>query len=203
MARGPNIDRRQLKEDIFRLCYETVKQDGAAAINARKVAKEIGCSVGSIYNVFENLDAIILEINSKTLQWLEERITNIIENTGDPMEALFGFGSMYIELGRDHYQLWNTLFEHPRKDKTPKPEWYQQKVSNIFALISTTIAPLFDNDLKKADAATKILWAGFHGISALALSGRLENVKAASAPEMVNTLITNFIAGSQTLAAQK
>jgi AcrR family transcriptional regulator len=44
---------------------------GLAALKARDLAREAGCSVGTIYNVFEHLEALILCVGSRTLAMLD------------------------------------------------------------------------------------------------------------------------------------
>ena len=42
-----------LKEDIIEAASAVVKKEGLSAINARRVAKELGCSVQPIFYQFE------------------------------------------------------------------------------------------------------------------------------------------------------
>ena len=44
---------------------------GLAALKARDLAREAGCAVGTIYNVFEHLDELILCVGSRTLAMLD------------------------------------------------------------------------------------------------------------------------------------
>ena len=45
-----------LKEDIIEAACAVVKKEGLSAINARRVAKELGCSVQPIFYRFENME---------------------------------------------------------------------------------------------------------------------------------------------------
>lgn len=45
-----------LKEDIIEAACAVVKKEGLSAINARRVAKELGCSVQPIFYQFENME---------------------------------------------------------------------------------------------------------------------------------------------------
>ena len=47
-----------LKEDIIEAACAVVKKEGLSAINARRVAKELGCSVQPIFYQFENMEDI-------------------------------------------------------------------------------------------------------------------------------------------------
>ena len=49
----------------------TISESGLAALKARDLARAAGCSVGTIYNVFEHLDELILCVGSRTLAMLD------------------------------------------------------------------------------------------------------------------------------------
>lgn len=43
------------KEDVIRVAYEIVKEEGFEGMNARKIAKKLNSSVHPIFNHFENI----------------------------------------------------------------------------------------------------------------------------------------------------
>lgn len=47
------------KEEILRVCRESIRQQGWDALNIRAVAKACGVSVGTIYNYFRSKDDLI------------------------------------------------------------------------------------------------------------------------------------------------
>ena len=49
----------------------TIAANGLAALKARDLAREAGCAVGTIYNIFEHLDELILCVGSRTLVMLD------------------------------------------------------------------------------------------------------------------------------------
>jgi AcrR family transcriptional regulator len=44
------------------------------ALRARDVAQNVGCALGAIYNVFADLDALVLAVKERTLDMLEAEI---------------------------------------------------------------------------------------------------------------------------------
>jgi len=57
----------ELRELIIQAATEIVEQHGLEGLSAREVAKRIGYSPGTIYNVFENLDDLLLTIEARLL----------------------------------------------------------------------------------------------------------------------------------------
>ena len=60
-----------------------VVEEGLGALNARRVAAEADCSVGTLYNIFGQLDGLIDAVNLTTLRLLAEEVA----------EAVFYFAS--------------------------------------------------------------------------------------------------------------
>ena len=50
----------ELRARLIDVAERTIAENGLAALKARDLAREAGCSVGTIYNVFEHLDELIL-----------------------------------------------------------------------------------------------------------------------------------------------
>src|ERR1700682_921919 len=63
--------RRELKVALIDAAERAITARGLGALRARDLATEVGCAVGAIYNVFPNLDAIIFEVNGRTLRAFE------------------------------------------------------------------------------------------------------------------------------------
>ncbi len=77
MGRRSDHSREQLEELILAEGHALMAETGYARFSAREVAKRVGYSIGTIYNVFGSLDALLLAINSRTFvlwaEWLRER----------------------------------------------------------------------------------------------------------------------------------
>ncbi|MBU2531397.1 MAG: TetR/AcrR family transcriptional regulator, partial [Alphaproteobacteria bacterium] len=59
--------RDRLKSTIVRIAREILLSDGLEGLQARRVASLSDCSVGTIYNLFGNLDMVIIAANAETL----------------------------------------------------------------------------------------------------------------------------------------
>ena len=71
----------ELRARLIDAAERTIAENGLAALKARDLAREAGCSVGTIDNVFERLDALILCVGSRTLAMLD-RVLGEVQSPG-------------------------------------------------------------------------------------------------------------------------
>ncbi|MCI5143054.1 MAG: TetR/AcrR family transcriptional regulator [Candidatus Electrothrix sp. ATG1] len=195
MGRGQKVEYRQLRATVIEVATAMVREHGSTSLSIRKIAKQIGCAVGTIYNVFANLDEIVLTMNGATLSALQSRLLADIDQEEDALAALIGLGQSYVAFCRENYHLWSLLLEHKLAPGSTLPEWYQQQVDDLFLLVTGMAAPLVDDDKERAERAARVLWAGLHGICALAVSGKLDVVHAESAEVLAESLVRNYLQG--------
>jgi len=195
MARRSDHSREELYDLAVDAARRIVEKNGLRALTARDVADAIGYSPGTLYNLFENLDDMIVHLNGHTLDDLHDRLSTAMR-TGVPEEDLNRLLDGYLGYLEDHPNLWNTLFEHKLPEGQELPTWYPQKVARGLSLVEEALSPLFPKDDQdgKSDAA-RILWASLHGICSLYQAGKLQVVTSRSAREMAGVLVANFIAG--------
>jgi hypothetical protein len=61
MARRKDHTRVQLKEMSLLAGQKILQEEGIPSFSARKIAKEIGYTVGTVYNVFDLINSAIIE----------------------------------------------------------------------------------------------------------------------------------------------
>jgi AcrR family transcriptional regulator len=62
MARRSEHTQEQIKELILTAAETIIVKQGVAALTVRKIAQEIGYTVGSIYMVFANMQDLMMHI---------------------------------------------------------------------------------------------------------------------------------------------
>ncbi len=197
MGRGQKIDREQLRETILEKATELVNTKGMEQLTIRKISGEIGCAIGTIYNVFSNLDAIILTINAATMTRLYAQLERESNRDNAPMTALISLGQSYVAFSQENFHLWSMLVDHKLAPGNTLPDWFQEKIDALFTLVSRMVAPLVNNDQERAERAARVLWAGLHGVCSLAVSGKLDAVHAEPADVLAESLIRNYLQGLQ------
>jgi AcrR family transcriptional regulator len=69
--------RHKLRLQLIEAAEAAVAANGMKSLTARDLAKQVGCSVGAIYNVFEDIDELVIAVNSRTLARLDRTIAAV------------------------------------------------------------------------------------------------------------------------------
>ena len=57
--------KKYTKEDIIMQAYEIVKSEGFEQVNARRIAKKLGCSVQPLFHNFTSMEEVNKEVYKK------------------------------------------------------------------------------------------------------------------------------------------
>lgn len=195
MGRRSDHSRDELLALVLDTAEKIVEQEGIAALTARRVSKEIGYSVGTIYNLFDNLDDLSLHVKARTLDALYAHI-RAVPMGQDVEQDFLALNAAYFDFLSGNPNTWGSILERVGADGRPLPDWYLAKVALPFSVVAETMLPLFGPDGRdRADYAAHTLWCGVHGIAVMAMEDSLEVVGNHSAREMADFLILNFLRG--------
>ncbi|MFA6112806.1 MAG: TetR/AcrR family transcriptional regulator [Sphingomonas sp.] len=170
MGRRSDHSREQLEELIIASGHALMAETGYARFSAREVAKRIGYSIGTIYNVFGSLEALLLAINSRTFvlwaAWLREKLAV----AGDDRIAALVAG--YFDFAERNPNLWMAIYDHRQPPGTEMPEDYRRLRSGLTGIVETEIALVLPEDRRgEAPALARSLVALVHGHCEFALNG--------------------------------
>lgn len=189
MARRSDHTRDELKTMAIEAGTKLIQEKGYGEFSARAVAGQIGYTVGTLYNVFGNLDTLMLHINAATLDlWYEALSKKLAAKPKQPVHAL---ARAYIHFARTHYHRWSALFEHRVDAGTALPDWYSAKMARFFTLVEGVLPTTVPAKARKRMA--NLLWAGIHGICILGLSNKLALVGAESVEVLADTLVEQVL----------
>ena len=185
----------QLRELILDAAQAIIETNGLAGLSAREIARRIAYSPGTIYNMFENLDDVVLHVEARVLDALDQRIEAAM-SVDAPEDKVVRLAETYLAFTSERPKLWNLLFEHYMPGGGDTPPWYQQKLEMLMSRVETAMAPLFapDDHIARQRSA-RVLWAGVHGITSLSTANKLANVTTEAAAILVRDLIRNYLAG--------
>lgn len=170
MGRRSDHSRAELRAMIQLEGHRQLAEVGFANFSARAVAKRIGYSIGTIYNVFGSHDQLMLAINARTLDlWqthLEIRLEDVTEDRlKTAIDAYFEFAVM-------HRHTWTALYDFRLPEGTEMPEYYREKVRDITGIVVTEIAAVLpDRHKDKAIELAPSLLASVHGHCFFTLNG--------------------------------
>lgn len=194
-ARRPKHTQEELRELILAAATSLIEEGGLETLSAREIARRIGYSPGTLYNVFKDRDEIVLTIESRLLDKLAEHL-DAVEIRGDARAHVIDLAHAYVGFTHTHPNLWNLLFEHRLSDGQSSPDWYQEKIDSLMARLEKALGPLTTGD-RPADAqvAARALWAGVHGVTSLSAAGKLKGVSSEAVQDLVQNLVETYLSG--------
>lgn len=194
MARRSEHSLEEIKAMVLKAAESIVIDEGFEALTMRKIAMEIGYTVGSIYMVFANMSDLILHLNARTLDDIAAELEQAPDCGSD--QCVEELSKIYLRFASRNYNRWSMIFEHRLPQGIKVPDWYQEKVEHVFKRFEAQFARLAPGcpEAEKKKVA-RALWGGIHGISMLSLSGKLDIVGVDDVEESMILLVRNFISG--------
>ncbi len=199
MGRRSSHTPEELRELILNASTELISEGGLASLSAREIARRINYSPGTLYNVFENLDDLVLTIEGRLIDGLALELDKVPLQSA-PMEQALAMGRAYLNYTSKQPKLWNLLFEHHLPAGREVPLWYQQKLDAVMQRVEAVVAPMMPHS--KPDDITRsahVLWAGVHGITSLATADKLAIVTSEGAGPLVDLLISVYLVGTKNI----
>ncbi|MEM9765654.1 MAG: TetR-like C-terminal domain-containing protein [Pseudomonadota bacterium] len=177
----------ELKAEILAEAGRLVDGEGVRALSARRLAAAAGCSVGTLYNIFEHLDGVVRTLNRETMLRLAEALADTDPGDAAPRaERLEALGRAYLAYGLAHPARWELLFRY--RLETP-PEAVPGELSALLALLRRVAGP------GPSDEALIALWAAVHGVVELAVARRLPNAAEGAEGRMIALVIEAGVRG--------
>jgi AcrR family transcriptional regulator len=193
--------RLSLKEALIAAAERTIASRGLAGLRARELAADAGCAVGAIYNVFADLDDLVLAVNGRTLAALEQALAGAAAKTPDPQErtdlaldSLVRSATAYLDFAAADTLRWRALFDHRLPAGKALPDWYLADQVKLFAYIEQPLRAL-QPDLAPEERAllARSLFSAVHGLVSLGLEEKLGAVPLGKLREQV-ALVTRAMA---------
>lgn len=170
MARRSDHTRPELEELILDAGHRLMAEQGFAHFSARAVAKRIGYSVGTLYNVFGSADALVTAINTRTFGLWADRLRTALDRAGD--DRIRALVEGYFTFASDNTNLWMAIYDHRLPPGMAMPDVDAAARGVLTRIIAAEIAA--DLGLADEDAAAPLarsLIATVHGHCAFALTG--------------------------------
>lgn len=143
---------------------------GFARFSAREVAKRIGYTIGTIYNVLGSYDGLILAINGRTLELWRDYLEAKLEcATGDRLRHAI---DAYFEFAIVHRHAWAALYDFRLPDDVEPPQDYQLKVTAIIDIVEREVAAALPAArAEEAEPLARSLLATVHGHCFFTMNG--------------------------------
>jgi AcrR family transcriptional regulator len=191
MARPATATRHEkLQAALLDAAEQVIAMQGLGAVRARALADQVGCSVGAIYTIFSDLDAIILAVNARTLADIDTALARPGEPT-DPTSELVRLALAYLDYAAGHRLRWAALFQHSMADGGSAPDWYARQQEAAFSHIEAPLARLCPSLVAQPRALlARSLFAAVHGMVALGLDEKVAAMPLPVLHEQIATVVT-------------
>lgn len=193
MGRRADHSRTELRQMILDAATGLIDRDGPAGLTARAVARRIGYSVGTIYNLYADLDDLVWQVNGRTLDALHANLA--AASTGAAAEErVQRLAQAYLDFVAAYPRRWACVLERRPQGGGEAPRWYRDRIRRLFDLAEDALAAHFaPNDVAARRRSAHVLWAGLSGI---ALLSETASLPAETGPaELVAALVDTHLAG--------
>ena len=189
----PNY-RDRLKTTIVDVAREILTSDGLDALQARRVARGADCSVGTIYNLFGNLDMVIIAANAVTLSELHGALTGATRDASSLVGKLDALAMTYLNFAVERTAEWRALFEHRFTSNTTVPEWYLATQAEMFGIIEELLEPTIGEPIARHEAA-RALFSAVHGVISIAMDEKLGAFDKSATERQVQFVVRSIARG--------
>lgn len=173
MSNNRDAKRAELKDRLLAAAEALIAQKGLAGLKAREVTAEAGCALGALYNAYQDLDMLVVHVNSRTLERLGEALRAADPGAEGSSEArLQALASAYLTFAQEHRRLWSALFQHrPPDEETEWPDWHLRNHAVLIELIVPPLSRLLP-DLPPAALSlrARTFFAAVHGVVMMAMN---------------------------------
>ena len=169
------------RQNIIDGAYNLVRKSGMSALNARSLAKWLGCSTRPIYLSFSSMDELKKEVVKLITSTYQTYLKNEVDRHIYPEYKAYGMG--YINFAREEKHLFSYLFMRSRDSQK---EYDGGDIAPVLSSLSSATG--LSGDL--ADRFHCECWLFVHGIATMFATGYLTLDE-----DTVSTLISDTFLG--------
>lgn len=197
MGRRAQHTAEELKELILEATRKRIEKGEGERPSAREIARDIKYAPGTIYNIFKNLDDVMLHVEVRLLRELDGRIAAAMEGAKG-MDALRKFSGAYVEYAYSRPKLWRLIQEHHPISSKSAPDWYLEclyaPVSRLESVVGKLIA---SRDADEIARGSRLIWAATTGVVNVATTVKFGVLPINTTIMMVDDLIDSCIASAR------
>ncbi len=190
---------QDLHDRLIEAAEAAIMRSGLASVRARSLAEAVGCSVGAIYGVFPDLDALILVVNGRTLDAIDAVMRGVTSD-GPAAEHLVLLAETYLDYADTNRQRWTALFQHRLpKGRAVTPE-YAAKQAAAFGHIERPLGALLPGMAAAQQALlARTMFSAVHGMVELGLDEKVAAMPPAVLRDEIRLVVRALAAGLRAL----
>lgn len=195
MARRSEHSQEQIKLMVLEASEDIVQDQGFSALKVRKIAADIGYTVGSIYMVFANMNDLHMHIKARTWQkmtlFLNKRIQKPVT-----LKTVNDFAFYYLEFSLENEGLWRMLFEHQLPVGESTPTWYVHERYAVIGLFYQLLKSLNTHHSEEQLRQTaQVLIEGVQGVCMQLITQHHSSQNIEIARRNISLLVDCFMSG--------
>lgn len=169
----------QVRGRLVEAAVRLLADEGPAALQARRLAREIGTSTMAVYHYFGGMPQLLRAVSDDGFRRLTRRVEEVAA-TEDPVADLMVTALAYREFARGNPNLYDLMFglaepgghrPEPQGAVSDDPEsWQAAAYGCLVAVAERAIRTGRLNPAEPANVAAQ-LWSVLHGFVALELAG--------------------------------
>ena len=174
MGRRSDHTPEELRELLIQEGLRQMARTGFEGFSARAVAAAAGYSVGTISNIFGNVDGLVLAINARTFKLWTDHLVQALADCGRDSDRIATLVRAYFSFAAGNTNLWMAIYDHRRPGISARDEPALAARKKLIGLIESEVARFLGCARnEKLRRLTASLVAIVHGHCALALSGSM------------------------------
>ena len=197
MARPRQYDYEALRSASIEAARQLLEEGGPTALTARALAQAVGTTPGTIYNLFDGMNAVLLEVNRMGFIDLA-RAVDAIPPGQDSREWLVAMADTYVDFVVERPEVWRGVFEGPRVTDQ-FPAWYTGMIEALIDRVALPIRAL--EPRTDARLLAEELLVSVHGVVSLSASSRLDLLTRQEPHQLAHRMIDRLIASIKSGAA--
>ena len=167
-----------------------VAKEGITALSGRKVTGKMGYTIGTLYQLFDDMDDLVERMNAETLAMLYGHCQSGADQDG-VAQQLKALGVLFGEFVRAHPNEWDAVMSYRYKDDHTTSEEYHREILKLFGLMESATRQFYEKGEEEQHAADMaMLWASMMGILGIAFS---ERQVGGSFEQMLEQLIDMYL----------
>lgn len=197
------LDRDETSERVLAIAAALIAEGGAENLKARSIAQQAGIAVGTIYNLFGDLDQLQGQVNMRLLDALGDAGARTLAGFSqagvtDTRERLLALARTYLEFVQANAVSWAALLAFsPTRIAPQAQQAYSNRLDTLFEIIASVLAhdhTLILDDHKRRLAA-RTLWSSVHGIVINGAGRRQQSRQGEGVWDQIDLLVTTFLKG--------
>ena len=185
-----------IREYLIAKGRQLVVENGADFLTARKLAEASGCSVGTIYNQFANMDNFIMAENLQTLEALKNHLTALLPDS-NAYKTLNRYLDGFVRFVLGNKNLWFLLYNfHLQASMRKLPRVYLRAMIEVIEVWKPAFESVFASIRpRERRLSMQVLWLSLFSVSSLLTTSVLDGMGNVNKKTICKLLLNAYLAG--------